>query len=407
MRQREKYKYAPHLKRYRKRLSDLNDGKPIYGKTPAELEEKIERMRREAAQGLDQKSNPTVYEYIHKWFELHKQYIRENTAVDYRSTINQNILPVIGDRLIRDITSDDIKETLKSAENKSQSNYNKTDMLLRMIFNAAVESHVIAKNPCPKFKQGGVPPKRKTALTDEQVEILLAAVEGTVADTFVRIALYTGMRREEICALQWDCVFLDVSSPYIEVRRAVSWLHNQPEITDDLKTKASYRNIPIPTQLLDYLKKLKRTAKSDFVVCNRDGVCLSGTQYKNMWHAVVCRSTRERTYTRYLPGGVRETRKIKPKLGEKVRGHNFCYTIDFYVHPHMLRRTYITHLILSGADPKTVQYLAGHKNSKVTMDIYAQVMYNTPKDTLAKVQAAFPVQKKKEKASEEYGKYGD
>jgi len=27
-------------------------------------------------------------------------------------------------------------------------------------------------------------------------------------------------------------------------------------------------------------------------------------------------------------------------------------------------------------DPKTVQYLAGHENSKVTMDIYAKVKYN-------------------------------
>lgn len=407
MGKREKYKYAPHLKRYRKRLSDLNDGKPIYGKTPAELEEKIERMRRAAAQGLDQKNNPTVFEYIQKWFELHKQYIRENTATDYKSVINQNILPVLGDKLMRSVTSDDIKEALKTTENKSRSIYNKTDMLLRMIFDSAVESHIIAKNPCPKYRQGGIPPKKKTALTDKQVETLLAAVEGTVADTFVRIALYTGMRREEICALQWDCVFLDVPNPYIEVRRAVNWLHNQPEITDDLKTKAAYRNIPMPKQLSDYLRKLKNKSKGEFVVCNRDGVCLSGSQYKSMWHAVVCRSTRERTYTRYLPGGVRETYEIKPKLGDKVKGHNFCYTIDFYVHPHMLRRTYITRLILSGADPKTVQYLAGHKNSKVTMDIYAQVMYNTPGETMTKVQSAFPLPKQKKGDSGEDAKYGD
>ena len=39
--------------------------------------------------------------------------------------------------------------------------------------------------------------------------------------------------------------------------------------------------------------------------------------------------------------------------------------------PHLLRHTYITNLIHEGVDPKTVQYLAGHENSKVTMDIYA------------------------------------
>ena len=38
----------------------------------------------------------------------------------------------------------------------------------------------------------------------------------------------------------------------------------------------------------------------------------------------------------------------------------------------------ITNLIYAGVDPKTVQYLAGHENSKITMDIYAKVKYNSP-----------------------------
>ena len=108
-----------------------------------------------------------------------------------------------------------------------------------------------------------------------------------------------------------------------------------------------------------------------------------------MWHAVVCRTVQERTYTKYYPDGRKEKVTVTPKLGEKAPHRKYCYTIDFYVHPHKIRRTYITRLILSGVDPKTVQYLAGHKNSKITMDIYAQVMYNTPKDTAQKVKSAF------------------
>ena len=38
----------------------------------------------------------------------------------------------------------------------------------------------------------------------------------------------------------------------------------------------------------------------------------------------------------------------------------------------------------SSVDPKTVQYLAGHESSKITMDIYAKVKYNKP-DELAGV----------------------
>ena len=48
--------------------------------------------------------------------------------------------------------------------------------------------------------------------------------------------------------------------------------------------------------------------------------------------------------------------------------------------PHQLRHTYITNLIAASVDPKTVQYLAGHENSKITMDIYAKVKYNKPQE---------------------------
>lgn len=38
------------------------------------------------------------------------------------------------------------------------------------------------------------------------------------------------------------------------------------------------------------------------------------------------------------------------------------------------------YLFYAGVDPKTVQYLAGHENSKTTMDIYARVKYNKPEE---------------------------
>ena len=59
------------------------------------------------------------------------------------------------------------------------------------------------------------------------------------------------------------------------------------------------------------------------------------------------------------------------------------------VTPHQLRHTYITNLLYAGVDPKTVQYLAGHENSKTTMDIYAKVKYNKPEELFGVVNGAF------------------
>ena len=91
---------------------------------------------------------------------------------------------------------------------------------------------------------------------------------------------------------------------------------------------------------------------------------------------------KERSYYRY-ENGKRVKYTVKPVLGERA-AHNgkVVYSLDFEVTLHLLRHTYITNLIHASVDPKTVQYLAGHENSKITMDIYAKAKYNRP-DELA------------------------
>ena len=81
---------------------------------------------------------------------------------------------------------------------------------------------------------------------------------------------------------------------------------------------------------------------------------------------------------------------VTPVLGEKA-AHNgkVVYSLDFEVTPHQLRHTYITNLIHSSVDPKTVQYLAGHESSKITMDIYAKVKYNRPDELVKSMGGAF------------------
>lgn len=103
---------------------------------------------------------------------------------------------------------------------------------------------------------------------------------------------------------------------------------------------------------------------------------------------MVVRSTKERTYYKYVNGqSIKYT--VTPALGMKQKNNpKIRYTLDFDVTPHLLRHTYITNLLYAGVDPKTVQYLAGHENSKTTMDIYAKVKYNKPKELFSAVNEA-------------------
>lgn len=142
-------------------------------------------------------------------------------------------------------------------------------MLVKCIFYSAERNQLLDYNPAEGISaKGGKPAKKKDALTDEQAKQLLEATKGLPPYVFIMIGLYSGLRREEILALQWDCVHLDVSTPYISVRRAWRTEHNRPVISTVLKTEAAKRDIPIPKCLVECLQEAKVTSISDYVIAD-------------------------------------------------------------------------------------------------------------------------------------------
>ena len=377
---------------YRTVITDEEDNRiSLYGKTREELYDKELAALEQIDNASFRRKSPTVAEYCEKWLLLQSAHVRTTTLIDYTSKVRRHIIAELGDRHIADVTLDDIQVALVPVSKKSESVYKSVVVLYKSIFRAAKESHVIEDNPTVHLtaKGGGVPQTDKIPLTDEQVERLLAAIKGLPPYVFVMLGLYAGLRREEILALQWDSVYLDTDAPYLTVRRAWHTEHNRPVILMELKTKAAERNIPLPVCLAECLREAKAASTSEYVVANRDGEPLSYTQFKRLWQYIVTRTTKERSYYRY-ENGKRVKHTVKPVLGEKA-AHNgkVVYSLDFEVTPHQLRHTYITNLIHASVDPKTVQYLAGHESSKITMDIYAKVKYNRPEDVLKTMGGAF------------------
>lgn len=390
---REKFEYVERLGLYRKRIKDT-DGKyvAIYGKTPTELSEKVKVARRTVEEGQIAKDNPLLSAYADRWVELNTTNISTATKRDYQYIINNFIKPALGHRKMQEITADDIKAAMLSLSTKSASVYNKAVMLYKKIFDEAVENDIIRKSPCTKLKRGGVKPDEKPALTKEQMTILINAVKGTVAYPFIMVGLYAGLRREEILGLEWDCVHLDENTPYIAVRRALRWENNQPIVEERLKSIAAKRDIPIPPQLAACLKVEKERSKSDFVISNSTGGPKSQTQFKNLWNVVTARSVGTRTYTTRDKDGKKVKVTVEQRKGERCNRHNFCYSIDFEVTPHILRHTYITNLFMAGVDLKTVQYLAGHTTIEMSLNTYTHLMENRPSDLIGQVNNAFPIE---------------
>ena len=367
---------------YRTRVRDTG-GKwvSLYGGTCEELYDKVIQIRRQMEDEAFRRDNPTVEEYCQKWLYMCSATVQGTTVAEYEKTIRKYITSQIGMMYMDEVTADDLRLLLVPASKRSTSVYNKVNMLVKSIFYSAEESHVIRHNPSVSISaKGGIPGQEKEALSDEQVKILLNTVRELPPYVFVMIGLYAGLRREEILALQWDCVFLEAKTPYISVQRAWHSEHNRPVISTQLKTPAAKRNVPIPACLEKCLRDVKKKSNSEFVIADSNGNPLSESQFVRMWNYITVRSTKERVYYKYV-NGQKIKHTVKPVLGTCQHNNpKLVYTMDFQVTPHQLRYTYITNLIYACVDPKTVQYLAGHKNSKVTMDIYAKVKYNKPKE---------------------------
>lgn len=376
---------------YRTRILDADEKYvSLYAKTPEELFDKVLEAKQQIKDAKFRRAHPTVKEYCEKWLLMKSANLRVTTLNDYTSKVKNYIIAPLGHRYMSDITADDVKIAILPASQKSESIYHSVQMLYKSIFESAEESNIIDVSPCKKLSsKGGKPQKKKEALTDEQANQLLETTKGLPPYVFVMLGLYAGLRREEILGLKWDCVHLDCKTPYLSVQRAWHIENNRPVILSELKTNAARRDIPLPPQLIECLIDARACSNSEFVIANRQGQPLSGTQFKRVWDYIETRTVKERSYVRYKDGK-KEVHTVSPVLGQKA-AHNskVVYSLDFEVTPHQLRHTYITNLIYKGIDPKTVQYLAGHENSKITMDIYAKVKYNKPEQLASVINQAF------------------
>lgn len=366
----------------------------VYAKDPEELERKVAERLVEVERRKALAANPMVWQYAQTWYKLYTAHLSDSRKSDYAIAINRHICPIIGARHMLDVTPGDIADVMLACADLSRSSQDKIVCALKKIFAAGEKAGVVRVNPCVDLRAGGKRAAEKEALTRQQMRTLEDAVAGTRIYPFVMVGLYAGLRREEILGLEWDCVHLDGAAPYISVRRALRWVHNQPVVSDELKSAAARRDVPIPPTLVGCLADLQRTATGDYVISSSDGQPWSMTAYRNAWRYITRRQTGTAKRTEHGETVIREK-----KLGETVRNSRVRITIDFAVTPHILRHTYITNLILSGANIKVVQYLSGHSKAEITLNIYSHLMDRCPEANLGAVLAAFPAPESAENVS--------
>lgn len=373
-RARAEMSWVPDKQKWRKQIKDPS-GKyvPVYGATKQEVRDRVAARQAAWAAAASTLASPDFAALAVRWATLTATDASPRVRAYRQSALNNYILPVLGEIEAAALREEDVLRLKQSVSSMSRDSQTKILAIVRNICKFAAKNGYMTADPADGVKAAGPPPKEVDPLTPDQTAALLAAVKGTQTETFCRLCLHAGLRREEALALRWDCVHLEGAAPFLEVRRALRWPTNAaPEISDRLKSKAAKRDIPLPTTLAAHLRAVRAATGSLFVIHNREGGPVSYSSWRSLWRVVEARTAGDRG-----------------KVGDKVRNHAVVISLDFPVHPHQLRHTYCTRLILGGVDVKRVQYLMGHASARITLEIYTKLMSSDLQDTASAVRRIF------------------
>ena len=290
-------KYGPGGRYYRKRVPKPGGGyQDVYGETKEDRDQKVEDLQAAWARAAAAEQDPKVFEYAAKWFRLHTAGLGKKRVADYRNAINNHICPVIGDRQLSALSYSDVREVMAAAASLSKSSQQKIVTTLRRICAAALRDGLLQQDPTAGLKAAGEASAEKEALTRDQQARLFAAVSNLNTETFVRLCLYAGLRREEALGLMWSDLDLDEKKTFqtLTVNRVCAWDGgNAAEIRTKLKSKAARRTVPIPAALADHLRKLQKGSSSLYVCPGASGEPMTAAAFRRMWAKIAQRTVRE------------------------------------------------------------------------------------------------------------------
>lgn len=201
-------------------------------------------------------------------------------------------------------------ERLKSGMRKSSTN--RELALLKKMFNLAIDWQYAKENPVRKVKLFSEKDNLKERVLSKEEEIRLLAECADHLRPIIITALNTGMRKNEILTLTWNCVDLKL------------------QIIHVVKTKSGKnREIPLNKGLLRLLEELKNLKKPEFVFPN--------------------------------PKTNKPFRSIRHSFENACRRANI-HDLRF----HDLRHTFACRMIQNGCDIETLRDLLGHHSISVT-----------------------------------------
>jgi integrase len=256
--------------------------------------------------------------------------------------------------MISDIKPVDIEVMLRNVRDsgRSSSFLAQCRGMMFQILNKAEANDLIRKNPVRfaekmRYKD---PPKRKEAFTAEEVRLMMQSLPDDRIGWSIRLLLGTGMRTQELLALEPKHIESDGS--VIHIVQAINMQKGTP-VVGKPKSRDSYRDVPVPENLRWCAAALRETDK------------------RYIWEARKENSPCNPSHF---------VKKFKEAIG-KIPGVRILT-------PHSCRHTYVSQMQALGVDLATIQSLVGHADIDMT-EHYLHVQEPIRQDAIARFSRAF------------------
>ena len=325
----------------------------VYAKTQKALLDKLhQNIECYRDVELTEDSRMTLGQWLDRWLTEYKAgTVRPGTLEGYRRYIEYYIKPQLGDKQISLISQQDIQRMYRRLKTEGrihehpEMNHQLSDSMVRHIHSTlhaalkdAVQAHVIPRNPTEGTTAPKPNYKPKRILTGEELDAFLAVVEqDEVWRDFFYTELTTGLRRGEICGLQWED--FDEAEGTLKIVRSVSSRKAGALEIGETKTNKGRRTISLPDSTAQRLRERKKAAISQWI----------------------------------FPTPLHPEEPVNPSYAyhrlKTILKNTGLPSIRF----HDLRHTFATHALAGSVDAKTLSGILGHTNASFTLDTYTHV----------------------------------
>ncbi len=251
----------------------------VYAKTQKALTEKLHQSI-ECYQDVEltEDSRMTLGEWLDRWLAEYKDgTIRPGTLESYRNYIENYIKPQLGGKQVSLITTQDVqrmyrrlknggrvREDAEGSKRLSDSTVRHIHTMLHGAMKAAVQAHIIPKNPTENATVPKSNYKPMQVLNEQELDTFLQAIQkDDVWRDFFYTELMTGLRRGEICALMWRD--FDAKAGTLGISRTLHSKGQGVYALGDTKTSQGNRTIILPESVAALLRARKKASISQWI----------------------------------------------------------------------------------------------------------------------------------------------